>query len=219
MKKLTKIALVVFAGIALVSCGGNTDKAGEENEIESNDAEMKPSVDGTYAVSTADSKLMWEGNMLKLGGVSLYGHNGEIGIQKGELMAKEGKLTGGMVIIDMKSIKPMDDNYDPEENHGKDDLIGHLSSDDFFAVEQHPTAMFEITGSQDDKIMGNMTIRGVTNPETIENVKMEMVDGKLMAKGEMTLDRQKYDVKFKAGEDKVLSDDLDFEFSLVAMQN
>jgi polyisoprenoid-binding protein YceI len=70
---------------------------------------------------------------------------------------------------------------------------------------------------EDGKIMGDMTIRGITNPETLENVTMEVMEGKVKAKGSMTLDRQKYNVAFAMPvEDKILSDDLELEFTIVA---
>jgi hypothetical protein len=47
---------------------------------------------------------------------------------------------------------------------------------------------------------------------------METMYVKLKATGSMTLDRQKYNVAFDLGaEDKIISDDLDLEFTIVAV--
>jgi polyisoprenoid-binding protein YceI len=38
----------------------------------------------------------------------------------------------------------------------------HLKSDDFFAAAKHPTMTFVMTEATDDKVSGNLTIRGIT---------------------------------------------------------
>jgi polyisoprenoid-binding protein YceI len=162
--------------------------------------------------------LAWEGTMLKIGGVSLYGHTGTLAFQKGMMTMENGKIVKGMFIVEMNTITPTDEAYNVEEGKTPEKLVGHLSSPDFFAVDSFPTATFQVTGMEDGKIMGDMTIRGITNAETMENVTMETMDGKVKATGSMTLDRQKYNVAFDLGvEDKIISDDLDLEFTIVAV--
>lgn len=55
---------------------------------------------------------------------------------------------------------------------GADDRDGHLRSNDFFDVENHPTMKFvstEISRDGDDwKITGDLTIRGTTRPVTLD---------------------------------------------------
>jgi polyisoprenoid-binding protein YceI len=53
-----------------------------------------------------------------------------------------------------------------------DKLDAHLKNDDFFDVEKFPTLMFvstgiRSTGGQDYEVMGDLTIRGVTQPITL----------------------------------------------------
>ncbi len=214
MKTLTKIMSIAASAAILVSCASGPTP--EETAAKA-ETEAKAALDGEYAINTNESKLMWEGNMLKIGGVSLYGHTGTLEFQKGMVKTADGKITEGMLIVDMKTLTPTDENYKPEEGQGKADLVGHLASPDFFSVEEFPTASFKVTGMEEGKIMGEMTIRGITHPEVIENVTMDQMEGKISAKGTLTLDRQKYGVAFKAPyEDKVVSDDLDLQFILVA---
>jgi polyisoprenoid-binding protein YceI len=220
MKSLRNTSLIFASIFLFAACGGNTedaagtDEAAEQTENTA-DAGEKPS--GTYTLSPEESKLIWAGSMLKVGGVSLYGHEGTINVQKGMIDVKEGEITGGTIVVDMQTITPTDDQYNPEEGSTKEKLVGHLSSDDFFAVEEYPTATFEITGMQDNKIMGNMTIRGETHEEIIEDVKTSMEGGKMKAKGTMVIDRQKYNVAFKMpAEDKILSDDIELKFEIMA---
>jgi polyisoprenoid-binding protein YceI len=214
MKRVLSITGSFLLGLFLISCeGGMTEEANETEETTL--SEEASGASGSYSLSTNESKLMWEGNMLKVGGVSLYGHQGTLDFQKGMMTLKDGKITDGTFVVDMSTITPTDDSYG--EENPKEKLVGHLSSPDFFAIDSFPTATFQVTGMEDGKIMGDMTIRGITNSETIEDVTMETMDGKVKATGKMTLDRQKYNVAWEnSAEDKVLSDDLDLEFTVVA---
>lgn len=219
MKRLFTFATAAFFAAALASCGGEQK---QEESTEKEEKKMEESSDkgvsGAFSVSTEDSKIMWEGNMLAIGGVSLYGHQGTLDLAKGQINMTDGIITDGTIVADMSSIAPTDDNYNPEEGRSQEKLVGHLSSDDFFAIEEYPTATFVINASDGDVIKGDMTIRGVTNTEKITDFTIEAVDGKMKAKGTMTIDRQKYNVAFSmSAEDKILSDDIILSFDLVGM--
>ncbi len=57
-----------------------------------------------------------------------------------------------------------------DTNHAERDK--HLRSEDFFEVSKYPTITFESTGyeagGEMDRLMGNLTIRGITKPVTID---------------------------------------------------
>ncbi len=219
MKRGLSLTLSLALGLFLFSCGGGTTEESTVTEDSSMNEETTEAEgpSGTYSLSQDESQMIWAGNMLKVGGVSLYGHTGTIDFQKGMMTMENGKIVDGTFVVEMSTITPTDDAYKPEEGRTKEKLVGHLSSPDFFAVDSFPTATFQVTGMEDGKIMGDMTIRGITNPETLENVTMEVMEGKVKAKGSMTLDRQKYNVAFAMPvEDKILSDDLELEFTIVA---
>ena len=216
---LSYLSIFTFA-FFLTACGGETTQNSsseetegmEDSQAEESSNEKTPS--GTYALNIDQSQLMWEGNMLKIGGVSLYGHKGTIQFEKGEIKFKDGNITGGMFIVDMSTINPTDDNYG--EDNTREDLVGHLSSNDFFAITEYPRASFEIVDATEKFIKGNLTIRGNTATEAVENVNVSYGKDQISLKGNMTINRQKYDVVFEMpAEDKVLSDDLDFEFKVV----
>jgi polyisoprenoid-binding protein YceI len=56
---------------------------------------------------------------------------------------------------------------------GEPDRDAHLKSADFLDVESHPTITFrgrdvELTGAQEAKVRGELTIRGVSRPATLD---------------------------------------------------
>jgi polyisoprenoid-binding protein YceI len=218
MKRSIQFLSITLISGLMVACGGNAETESQSSGEETMEVESKEAgPTGTYVVNTEESMMMWEGNMLKVGGVSLYGHNGTISMQPSKIAVEDGQITKGSVIIDMKTIVPTDENYKADEGSRAEDLVAHLSSPDFFDVENNPTAMFEVGGMKEGKLYGKMTIRGITSEEVVEDVEVNFVEGKMMAKGKLTIDRQKYNVAFEMpAEDKVLSDDLDLEFKIVA---
>jgi len=204
----------------LASCGGgdSTETSSEEQAMEESNTDNSDNanLNGNYVLNTDESVLMWEGNMLKVGGVSLYGHSGTMNFRKGQIKFDNGSIKNGMLAVDMTSIKPTDENYNPEEDRTKAKLIGHLSSDDFFAVKEYPLATYELKAGDMKGVKGIMTIRGNSNAESISDLEMTKNGDQITIKGKMTIDRQKYNVAFEMpAEDKVLSDDLDLEFKVV----
>ena len=124
------------------------------------------------------------------------------------------KIVGGSFVVDMSSITPLDENYAPDGSAQgtREMLVGHLSSGDFFAIEENPTASFEITGANEDgSVNGNLTIRGNTNTETVTDVKI--ADGTVS--GTLVFDRKKYDVAWDSPmKDAVLSNDIELNIEL-----
>ena len=69
----------------------------------------------------------------------------------GTVTVEDGKLTGAKVEIQVKSIDTANERRD-----------NHLRSADFFDVENHPVMTFESTRVEENRIVGNLTIKGVT---------------------------------------------------------
>jgi polyisoprenoid-binding protein YceI len=200
-KTFLKITAIAFTIFTVAAC----------NSAETSEDEMAE-MEGVTADITADStasEVIWKGDML-----GLYAHEGTINMQSGNLSIENGMVKSGAFTIDLASIKPTDDGYSEEKT--ADDLVGHLSSDDFFNVAEYPTATFEVTGSEGSEAMGNLTVRGKTNPETVKNVMVMEENGNVVVTGELTFDRTKYDVNFKMPvEDKVLSNDITLKIKVV----
>ena len=158
-------------------------------------------------IKTDVSKVVWKG--YKVTG----SHEGTIAIQSGSLTFEEEKLTGGAFVIDMTTINTTD-----LEGEYKGKLDGHLKSDDFFGIANHPTANLvfkDVTASGKNAytVSGDLTIKGKTNPVTFT---ISIYGNKATAS--LKVDRTKYDVKYGSSsffdglKDKAIYD----EFDLVA---
>ena len=160
-------------------------------------------------VPITESTIKWKGK--KVIGSS---HNGTIDLKKGFFEFKNDVLVGGHFEIDMTSIS----NNDLEGKY-KTKLEGHLKSDDFFNVENYPTASFKINEvKQADgnyNITGEMTIKGITN---IVSFDLNMKGNTSTANIE--IDRSKFDVRYGSGSffdnlgDKTISDIIELNITL-----
>jgi hypothetical protein len=165
-----------------------------------------------FKIVAAQSNIDWIGR--KVTGA----HNGTIAIKEGTLILNDHKLTGGKFIFDMTSIKILD-IMDPATNA---QFAGHLASNDFFASDEYPEALFVITsaefrGNDNYWIKGNLTIKGITHP-VIFSARLNANEDSLTASGKIIVDRTRYGMKFRSGNFfKDLGDTLiynDFELSV-----
>ena len=205
MKKITLLAATAAFTFAMTACGGGEKKTEEvATATDTAEVEMK-----SFTVDASASSVEWKGTM-----AGMYSHTGTVAVKEGNLDWKGKDLVGGKFVIDMGSITPTDSNYSEENTVEK--LVGHLATADFFDVANNPTASFEITGSDmtAGTVMGNLTVRGKTNAETVSNVVFDEATG--AATGVLTFNRQNYEVAYAATmKDMVLSDDIELTISLM----
>ncbi|MEM9546477.1 MAG: YceI family protein [Bacteroidota bacterium] len=185
--------LIMMSSVALMANGTNPSIG----------AETKP-------VNTDESSVVWTGK--KVTG----SHTGTINLKSGNLEFENGALTGGSISIDMNSIKCTD-----LEGGGASKLEGHLKSDDFFGVPNHPTADMAITkvmagqGRDNYKITADVTIKGITKPVTFDAT---VQNG--MANATIIIDRTDFDVRYGSGSffdnlgDKTIYDDFELVVNL-----
>ncbi|MGX7668441.1 YceI family protein [Flavobacterium pedocola] len=163
----------------------------------------------TKKVDVAQSKIEWVGK--KVTGQ----HNGTINLKDGALVFKSKKLAGGNFTVDMTSINTTD-----LQGKGKTSLDGHLKADDFFGVENHPTAtlVFKTISKKSTNsytVVADLTIKGITNP-----VSFDMVVNKNIATTKVMVDRTKYDIKygsksfFESIGDKAINDEFELNVNL-----
>lgn len=217
-KNLFKLALVVLTASAFIISGcGKSDK-----EVKVGEKQTAGETKGkTLVVSTADSKVNWLGK--KVTGQ----HNGTINVLKGDVMVDNGKITGGKVEIDMKTIKCLD--LTDAETNAK--LVGHLSSADFFEVEKYPTSKLEIIKVEELKdatkpnvnstVTANLTMKDVTKSITFP-AEIKIDNGVLTAKADFDVDRTDWNIKYGSGKffdnlgDKMINDKFNLNISILA---
>ncbi len=199
---IKSILFTAIAAIGVAACNNSTP----ENTV------VETGVSGTMNADLSTSKVSWKGNM-----VNVYFHSGTLSLSEGTVSLENGNITGGKFVVDMKSMTTTDNNYDSAAGHLPSGLIGHLSSKDFFLVDSFPTATFTITSADSTGVTGDLTIKGMTNSEKIQNVVISEADGGVSVKGTLTFDRTKYGVIYqKEGGEMILSNDIELEIELNA---
>jgi hypothetical protein len=164
-----------------------------------------------FKLLPAESYIVWVGR--KVTGA----HNGSVGVKWGEVLLTNDKLTGGIFVIDMTSLKVLDVT-DPVTNA---QFAGHLASDDFFSIEKYPEASLEITAVSRARADGNLTIKGITHPISFDT-EITINGDTLLATGKMIIDRTKYGMKFRSGNffkdlgDTLIYNDFELNISLIA---
>ena len=159
-------------------------------------------------VSVKSSSITWVGK--KVTGK----HSGTIDLKDGFFEMENGNITGGEFVIDMNSIACTD-----LEGDSKGQLEGHLKSDDFFGVENHPTAKLVITNAVKDgnsyTVTGDLTIKETTAPISFD---LQQAGDNFTTT--LTIDRSKYNVRYGSGSffdnlgDKTIYDDFTLDINL-----
>jgi len=202
MKNTTLIAFTFIITLFISSCGNTETKKQEApSEVQEADSVLK-----SLNINTSTSSVEWKGVM-----VGIYSHNGFVSIKEGNLVWQGNSITGGYITIDMETMTQSDSLYKTEENK----LVAHLKSPDFFDVVNFPTATFEITSYEQgaNTIYGNLTIRGITESEVVEDVIFDMETKS--ATGTLKFDRQKYGVAYKGSKkDMLVGDEVEMTITL-----
>ena len=215
MKKSLKIKLFIRAlSISLASC---KDKA---KEAETSDVKTaaEAKVEATkYIADAGASTIEWKG--FKPAG----SHNGTINLESGVIKMNGTNVESGSFLADMTSITVLDI---PADKKGNADLVGHLKSPDFFDVENHANAAFEVTGLSevDGKTMlsGNLAIKGIKQNITFPVIVSTTEDSMTLTSEAFTVDRTKWDIKYKSKSifgdlgDKFINDDIELKVNITA---
>lgn len=164
-----------------------------------------------FNIVVSQSNIDWVGR--KVTGA----HDGTIAIKQGTLTLDEGKLAGGNFVIDTTSIKILDVT-DPATNA---QFAGHLASEDFFAIDRYPEATFEISRVNNNRVEGNLTIKGITHSVGFD-ANVSVAGDTLNASGKIVIDRTKYGIKFRSGNffkdlgDTLIYNDFDLNVTITA---
>ncbi|ULC58738.1 YceI family protein [Flaviramulus sp. BrNp1-15] len=215
-KNLFTILLITAITTSVIGC---KDKAKEATTTAAEEVvEVTP--EAKFVADLEASTIEWKG--FKPTG----SHNGIINIESGILNTTDGKISGGTFLIDMSSLEVKDIPAD-DENNGK--LAGHLKGADFFDVEKHPSAAFEITGVEevDGKMMlsGNLALKDAKNNVTFPVSVTQDGDAISLVSETFTIDRSKWNVKYGSKSffdnlgDKFINDDIELKVTLKATKS
>lgn len=213
----------LIAGIFLFAActdAPESDKAttSEAKEVTANKA------DENWAVKTNESKIEWIGTK-----VTGY-HTGVVPVKSGEIRVNDGKVTGGKFVMDLANMTVSGPKSVDEKSSAK--LLGHLKSKDFFEVEKHPEATFELTGlkpfegnvkdtadprqeeineykvgNPTHTVSGNLTIKGVT--KNIEFPARITVTGDVAeAVAKFNIDRKEWNIVYPGKPDDLIRDEI-----------
>lgn len=212
MKRVNYLVfLTILSSIASSCTGGSNSNNAKESSVNTEPAE----VEATFLINTEKSVVAWRGEV-----AGVYGHNGLINIENGTFTVAGGKITGGEVVIDMTSIQPLDTASYIASGKTPMDLVNHLSTGDFFLVDDFPTSSFVVKSHKGNQLIGDLTIRGNINEETIELSTLEISEDGLIGEGTLVFDRQKYEVSWEHYiQDYILSDDISITLSVIAESN
>lgn len=157
----------------------------------------KAIADGGYMVAT-NSKVTWEGRKPLISG---YADKGTLDVKEGSATVKDGKITEGTVVIDMKTLKAT-----AMTKAGAEAMLEkHLMGADFFDVEKFPMATLKITSVEPAAdasttfrytVKGDLTMKEKTNPIEFPATIYAGTDGKLHAAAKLDLNRAKWDIRF-----------------------
>lgn len=206
------MAGAVAVTMLFTACGGGAETSPTSETTPETETEAAPETAAAkmdVTIDAAASMVGWKGSV-----AGVKDHTGTLKFTEGTVSMEGEAVVGGSLTVDMASMAATDENYN--EEHTSEMLIGHLSSEDFFNVAEFPTATFKITGMDGSDIAGELTLHGKTNAEKVTNITMSEEDGKKVVSGDLTFNRQNYDVVYGIAGDMIISDDIELNVKLVA---
>lgn len=218
MKKFIGFPLLTafVIGLSAVSCG--KDKA-----VSTDSASVITAKDGSsFDLDTLNSRVEWKGyKVVKTDNTS---HFGTIKFESGDVVVKNGALTGGKFVANMSTLTSVDLKDNAEQLNK---LNSHLKSGDFFEVEKFPTASYEITkvskntsgGDYNTVLEGNLTIKGITKPVQF-NANVAVKDGEVsIATEPKDVNRKDFGVEFQMPvENGVVKDEVTLQVLIKASE-
>lgn len=213
MRKFKFAFLFLFLGAFTFSCTqspkSDEAKVGEAQEVaEAGEHAV------TYTIDKAQSTVTWVGTK------PTGRHDGLFPIEEGSLQVEGNKVVGGTITFDLRKLDVTDADIDADS---KGKLIGHLHSNDFFDVENHPEAEFVIvsvepyvggtTQEETDSefklsnpthtVTGNLTLRGTTKSITFPAI-ISVTDNEVSAQAKFNIDRTDWGVSY--GDESAVTD-------------
>ena len=186
-------------------------------EAMADEAEAPAGDPATYAVDAAASEVVWTGS-------NIVGQEqvGTVDISDGTLDFVGTTLSGGSITLDMTTLASTSMGGDQAQN-----LIGHLSNEDFFEVNTWPTSVLALKSAEPTDVAdqylvtADLTIKDVTDELTFVT-DVAVGDGELTATADIEFDRTQWGIIFGSGSffdglgDRVINDEVTLAVTLVA---
>lgn len=220
MKLYNVLVLLIF-----LSCQSNSSTAPDKNEstepteAESQEAATLPAGRDLETMNVSKGVINWTAS--KIGGQ----HLGTVQVKSGSITVLNGTLITGEFLIDMNSIENTD-----LQGERKTKLENHLRSEDFFDVEQYPTAKFLITevinGSEAPQathtITGDLQIRNITRSITFPASVSFIGDQIMVSTPAFNIDRTLWRLKYRSkalgtAPDLIINDDISLVITVDAI--
>ena len=200
------IKLTCLIGLVIAPILGNHTS---ENEVV---VEQEVVIEQATPIVNQNNLITWTGR--KVGGM----HTGTLTITDKSLKFENDSIVGSFT-ADMNSIVCTD--IENEEKNAY--LVEHLKDEDFFAVEQNPSASFVVISSQKVeegyyKVTGNLTIKGITNSIEFPVSIQKNESNELNVSGSFAFDRTQYGISYNsksilgAVAGKFIYDEVEIEF-------
>ncbi|MGA9770982.1 MAG: YceI family protein [Blastocatellia bacterium] len=179
-----------------------------------------------YIVDASQSKFTVQA--FATGLLSGFGHNPTIAIRDytGEVQCTQGFLTNASVRLETKtdSLIVIDDVKEKDRQE-----IESLMHSTVLETARYPEILFQSTnitvtriaeGRYKARIIGELTLHGVTRGSLWIHAQVKVTEGKMRAQGEFTLKQTDYNIKrvSVAGGALRLKDELKFTFDMLANQ-
>jgi len=146
-----------------------------------------------YQLDVKESKILWNNRQ------TMGGHYGYLLFSSGTLIySSTGQPNNGVFSMDMNSIR----SQDHKEAAGNQRVDKELRTPGFFDIDKFPAATMRVTkiarvGQSDNyKVNGDLTIKGITNP--IEFIAAFKKKGEVInVTGEVKMDRLKWNIDLR----------------------
>jgi polyisoprenoid-binding protein YceI len=213
IKLMSIVSLVIAPHIS--EGGHHSSTPVEDKAMTQTVSEWSGLQNGTYSF-TEGSVVRWSAS--KVGG----SHYGNVNLIGGTVTIQDGKIQGGEMIMDMKSITVLD--IDNQEDKLK--LEGHLRSDDFFGVDAYPESVIVLQPSNEpgleQQTVGELTIKGITK-ELPVLIGMSPTENGLQISSSVKVDRTEYGIKYKSKKfdsllDNFIYDEFEVKTKLLAVK-
>jgi polyisoprenoid-binding protein YceI len=221
--------LIGFSVLIFTSCNSDSTNA-PSNEVQTEGAKTEGAKtigdlgipDGKYTLTKETPSINWTAT--KITGDS---HYGIIPAKQGKFIVENGVITKGVISFDMNGFEVTDLDGESKEN-----FDGHLKSDDFFDVENFPTARLNfnktsINEKGEKQVSFTLDMHGVEVdyliPFKLAEKKMEYGSMGYRITGEFLMDRTKHGLTYGSGSffddlgDRVINDEVKLSFEFVAL--